>query len=124
MNTKKRILSILLALVIVLGLLPPETAWAAGSDLTTENSVFSEYSGSSSDMAISEKAPEYASSEKRKYIGGPCGNNVTWQFVYEDDENGLYTLYIRGNGDMFNFDHWESVPWYGDREHISNTKLQ
>ena len=127
---RKRLVATLLVLCMVLGMLPG-TAWAADTNPTTENCVFSEYIGSNSDVVIPEKGTsngEYTLTEKqREYIGGLCGknvNNVTWQLVLENDYPGRYILYIRGSGDMYDFDYWERVPWYSSREYISRIVIE
>lgn len=52
MNTKKRILSILLALVMVLGLLPVSAFAAASSDFVIKNGVLTKYKGSGGNVVI------------------------------------------------------------------------
>ncbi len=49
---------------------------------------------------------------------GSCGDNLTWSV---DDE---YNLFIRGEGDMPDYDWIYSLPWYDLRAKISGVTLQ
>ena len=49
---------------------------------------------------------------------GSCGKNLTWVFTESDG-----TLTISGEGDMYNYNTANNVPWYNYREQIKNVIL-
>ena len=49
---------------------------------------------------------------------GTCGNNLTWTFTESDG-----TLTISGEGDMYNYNSANTVPWYNYREQIKKVIL-
>ncbi len=51
-------------------------------------------------------------------INGTCGENLTWEF---DESCG--TLTINGSGDMTDYSHKDSVPWYNYRSFIKNVNI-
>ena len=89
---KKRILSIILALLAVLSLCAPA-------------------------LAADEPAPA-ATSGTCGFMGG---NNVTWKLTKNSDGAGTYTLTFTGTGEMeeYSLDFGEYAPWYGYRTKIT-----
>ena len=49
---------------------------------------------------------------------GTCGDNLTWVFTESD-----HTLTISGEGDMYNYNSANKVPWYNYREQIKKVIL-
>ena len=49
---------------------------------------------------------------------GTCGDNLTWTFTESDG-----TLTISGEGDMYNYNIANNVPWYNYREQIKKVIL-
>jgi hypothetical protein len=49
---------------------------------------------------------------------GSCGDNLTWVFTESDG-----TLTISGEGDMYNYNYANKVPWYNYREQIKKVIL-
>lgn len=47
-----------------------------------------------------------ALSDEEKPMSGKCGDNLTWVL----DDKG--TLTIRGTGEMYNYDYYDSSPWF------------
>ncbi len=52
------------------------------------------------------------------YYGNTCGDSLNW--IYNKNNK---TLYIVGEGDMYDFEDWTVVPWYAYNEEIEHIVL-
>lgn len=112
---RKRILSTLLALCMVLMLLPTE-ALADYAIMIPAKLETTKASTTVSDVSMDEINDLMPLATMVN--SGSCGDNVTWAL----DSDG--TLTISGFGNMDDYVFYTTIPWYSYRESIKNVQFQ
>ena len=147
MKQFRRIISLLLSFVLVLGMVPvtaaaEETVPEAAVIETTENYMIPEEidgqesttvpqeetkAGNETTAPEEESIPEETIVDEAVFLdadavdivaGGTCGENLTWTL----DEQGH--LLISGTGEMYNWDDTNTAPWFDYREYIQTVVLE
>ena len=105
----QRLVSLILALVMVVGMLPPLPARSLVNDLQGD----------------SKKLLDVVSLQSEESASGSCGDNLTWSF-----EDGVLT--ISGSGDMYDWwtyekdseKNWKPTPWYDYLDNILHVVVE
>lgn len=133
MKELKRLLSMNLAVIMLLGCLLPAPALALDGEeapetaesmaLPVEEEMLPEEEklpAESEELPEEETASEVTlmEADDTSVASGMCGANVNWALYGNGDEPTTYTLFITGSGAMKDYSTAEAVPWYNYRSSI------